>query len=359
MTDTLVLSAGHQVRDQASALADAVVACEYGRHPKLLARYGAAGRTKSRQDAVCHFFHLADALDTNSPALFDDYIGWVKVLLQHLGVRSEDLDHHLECMADMVREQMPAPVATRAITMIEGARTALPAMPSTTASFIDPGQRLSPLVHKYVRNMLGGYRQAAGRLVFDAADRGEPVPQLYLQVFQPALREIGRLWQLQKISVAQEHFCSVATQIVMAQLVLRVPAARRCGRGVVIASVSGDLHELGARMVADFFEMAGWDAYFCGANTPHAAVVQSVVERKADVLALSATMGYHLHAVQELIEMVRADPRCARLHVMVGGHPFTADPALWRTVGADGTAADADAAIALAGQWLGGSESAR
>ena len=42
------------------------------------ARYGAAGRTKSRQDAVCHFFHLADALDTNSPALFDDYIGRVK-----------------------------------------------------------------------------------------------------------------------------------------------------------------------------------------------------------------------------------------------------------------------------------------
>ena len=358
MTDTLVLSAGHQMRDQAGALADAVVACEYGRHPKLRARYGAAGRTKSRQDAVYHFLHLADALDANSPALFNDYIGWVKVLLQHLGVSSEDLDHHLNCMAAVVREQMPAPVAARAITMVEGARTALPAMPSTTASFLDPRQRLSPLVHEYVHTMLGGYRQAAGQLVFDAADRGEPVPQLYLQVFQPALREIGRLWQLQKISVAQEHFCSVATQIVMAQLLLRVPTAKRCGRGVVVACVSGDLHELGARMVADFFEMAGWDTYFCGANTPHAAVVHSVVERKADLLAVSATMGYHLHAVQDLIEMVRADPRCAGLHVMVGGHPFTADPALWRTVGADGTAADAQAAVALAGQWLAGPTSA-
>ena len=358
MTDTLVLSAGHQLRDQAGALADAVVACEFGRHPKLRARYGAAGRTKSRQDAVYHFLHLADALDANSPALFNDYIGWVKVLLQHLGVSSEDLDHHLDCMADVVREQMPAPVAASAVAMIRGARAALPAMPSTTASFLDPGQRLSPLVHEYVHTLLGGYRQAAGQLVFDAADRGEPVHQLYLQVFQPALREIGRLWQLKKISVAQEHFCSIATQIVMSQLLLRVPAAKRCGRGVVVACVSGDLHELGARMVADFFEMAGWDTYFCGANTPHAAVVQSVVERAADVLAVSATMGYHLHAVQELIELVRADPRCARLRVMVGGHPFTVDPALWRTVGADGTAADADAAVTLAGQWLAGPASA-
>jgi methylmalonyl-CoA mutase cobalamin-binding domain/chain len=351
MTDTLVLSAGHQVRDQAGALADAAVACEYGRHPKLLARYGAAGRTKSRQDAVCHFWHLADALGVNSPALFNDYIGWFKVLLQHLGVCSEDLDHHLECMVDVVREQMPAAVAASAVAMVEGARTALPAMPSTTGSFLDPGQRLSPLVQDYVHTMLGGYRQAAGQLVFDAAGRGEPVQQLYLQVFQPALREIGRLWQLQKISVAQEHFCSIATQIVMSQLLPRVPAAERCGRGVVVACVCGDLHELGARMVADFFEMAGWDTYFCGANTPHAALVQSVVERAADVLAVSATMGYHLHGVQELIEVVRADPRCDRLRVMVGGHPFTIDPALWRTVGADGAAADADAAVALAGQW--------
>ena len=358
MTDTLVLSAGHQVRDRASALADAVVACEYRRHPRLRARYGAAGRTKSRQDALYHFLHLADALDASSPALFADYIGWVKVRLQHHGVSSEDLDHHLECMADVVRAQMPPPVAVSAAAVIEEARTALPAMPSRTASYLDPGQRLSPLAQDYVHTMLGGFRQAAAQLVFDAADRGEPVPQLYLHVFQPALREIGRLWQLQKISVAQEHFCSIATQIVMAQLLLRVPAARRCGRGIVIACVSGDLHELGGRMVGDFFEMAGWDTYFCGGNMPHAAVVQAVVERKADVLAVSATMGHHVHAVQDLIELVRADPRCGRLRVMVGGYPFTIDPALWRTVGADGTAADADAAVTLAGQWLAGCASA-
>ncbi len=65
-------------------------------------------------------------------------------------------------------------------------------------------------------------------------------------------------------------------------------------------------------------------------------------------------MGYHLHAVRELIDSVRADPRCARLRVLVGGHPFTIDPALWRAVGADGTAADAEAAVAHAGQWPAG-----
>jgi methanogenic corrinoid protein MtbC1 len=358
MSDTLVLSAGHQLRDQAGALADAVVACEFGRHPQLRARYGAAGRTKWRQDAVCHFSILADAVDANSPALFNDHVGWVKVLLQHLGAHSDDLDHQLDCMADVVRQQMPPMVAAAAVAMIEGSRAALPAMPGTPSSFLDPGQRLSPLAREYVHALLGGYRQAAGQLVFDAAGRGEPVGQLYLHVLQPALREIGRLWQMSKISIAQEHFCSAATQIVMSQLLPRAVPAARCGCVIVVVCVGGDLHEVGARMVGDFFEMAGWDSYFCGANTPHAAVLQSVVERAADVLAVSATMGHRLHAVQDLTEQVRADARCARLRVLVGGHPFSVDPRLWRTVGADGTAADAEAAVALAGGWMAGVGSA-
>lgn len=354
MAEPLVLSAGHQLRDQAGALADAVVACEYSRNPRLIARYGPAGRGKSRQDAAYHFAFLSDAVDVGSQAVFDDYIAWAKVLLLHLGALAEDLDEHLGCMADVVRERMPPPVAAPAVAMIERARSALPAMPVTAPSCLDAGHRLEPLAREYVRALLGGFRQAAGRLVFDAAERGASVRELYLQVFQPALREVGRLWQLRKISVAQEHFCSAATQVVMSQLLPRCFPVPRGGRSVVIACVGGDLHEVGARMVGDFFAMAGWDSYFCGANTPHGDVVASVAERGAGVLAISASMGCHLHTVQELLGRVRADPRCAALPVLVGGHPFAVDRALWHKVGADGTAADAEAAVMLAEQWLAG-----
>jgi len=354
MAEPLVLSAGYQLRDQAGALADAVVACEFSRNPRLRLRYGPGGRGKSRQDAAYHLAFLADAVDVDSQAVFNDYIAWAKVLLLHFGVLTEDLDQHLGCMADVVSEQMPAPVAASAVAMIEAARSALAAMPATAPPCLDPDQRLEPLAREYARALLGGYRQAAGQLVFDAADRGTSVRELYLQVFQPALREVGRLWQTRRISVAQEHFCSAATQVVMSQLLPRSLPAPRRGRAVVVACIGGDLHEVGARMVADFFTMAGWDAYFCGANTPHEGVVRSAAERAAQVLAVSASMGCHLHSVQELLQEVREDPRGAALRVMVGGHPFTLDPALWRTVGADGTAADAEAAVALAEQWLAG-----
>ncbi|MDZ5454959.1 cobalamin B12-binding domain-containing protein [Azohydromonas lata] len=352
MSEALVLSAGHQLRDRVHALADAAVACEFGRNPRLSVRYGPVGRIKSRQNAVHHFLHLADAIDVNSQALFNDYIGWLKVLLEQRGLRSGDLDHHFVCMAEAVREQMPPPVAAAAVTMIEGALARLPAMPSTAECLLDPAQRLFSLAHEYVQLLLGGCRGAAARLVLDAAERGEPVRELYLQVFQRALREIGRLWQMNEINVAQEHFCSAATEMAMSQLLARAAVAKPCGHSVVVACVSEEQHALGARMIADFFDMAGWDTYFCGASTPHAGVVQTVAKRLPDVLAISAAMGYHVHAVQELIEEIRADSRCAPVTVMVGGHPFGIDPTLWQKVGADGTAVDADGAVTLATQWL-------
>lgn len=114
----------------------------------------------------------------------------------------------------------------------------------------------------------------------------------------------------------------------MAQLLAQAGAAAPCGRTLVVACVSGESHEVGARMVGDFFEMAGWDAYFCGANTPTQDIVQSVVERRADVLAVATTMGCHLHLTLELIDSVRADPRCAGLRILVGGLPSNVDPSL-------------------------------
>jgi methanogenic corrinoid protein MtbC1 len=250
-----------------------------------------------------------------------------------------------------VRGQLPAAVAAPAAEMIDGARAALPAMPGTTASLIDDEQPLAALARAYMRTLLGGYRQAASRLVFDAAERGEPIGRLYLHVLQPALREVGRLWQTNRINVGQEHFCSASTQVVMSQLLPHAIDERRRGRRIVVACIGGELHDVGARMVGDFFEMDGWEAYFCGADTPQRAIGEVVVERAADVLAVSATMGHRLHAVQDLVERMRADPRCAHVRILVGGHPFGVDPALWRTVGADGSAPDAAAAVELANRW--------
>jgi methanogenic corrinoid protein MtbC1 len=133
----------------------------------------------------------------------------------------------------------------------------------------------------------------------------------------------------------------------MSQIYSHVFASERIGRTVVAACVNGDLHELGARMVADFFEMDGWDSYYTGASTPVDGVLQAVVERRADVLAVSATITHHVPDVKRLIGLVRGHPQCGGIKVIVGGFPFNRDPALWQQVGADGSGIDAKTAVAV------------
>jgi methanogenic corrinoid protein MtbC1 len=103
-------------------------------------------------------------------------------------------------------------------------------------------------------------------------------------------------------------------------------------------------------MVADFFEMAGWDTYYLGANTPAASVVSAVSNYRADVLAISATLTPHIAQVVDLIgETRRLSPP---LVILVGGFPFNISPSLWQQVGADGTAPDARSAVELAERLL-------
>ena len=102
----------------------------------------------------------------------------------------------------------------------------------------------------------------------DAIQHGTSVHDIYLHVFQRSQYEVGRLWQTNQISVGQEHLCTAATQLIMSQLYPLIFGTERKNRRIVAACVGGDLHEIGIRMVADFFEMDGWDTFYLGADVP-------------------------------------------------------------------------------------------
>lgn len=120
--------------------------------------------------------------------------------------------------------------------------------------------------------------------------------------------------------------------------------------------VAGDLHEIGVRMVSDFFEMDGWDTFYLGANTPTASLLRTIEERGAEVMAISATMTFHLRAVRELIAALRDSEAGQRVKILVGGYPFNLAPDLWRVVGADAWGRDALESVVVADRLLRGLE---
>jgi methanogenic corrinoid protein MtbC1 len=272
-------------------------------------------------------------------------------MLVKRGVPALDLAGLLETMKELLRQELPPEFCRVACDYLEGALRKLPRLPEDLPGCISDGTPLAVLAEKYLRALLQGARQVACKLILDAVQNGTPVRDIYLHVFQPTQHELGRLWQVNKISVAQEHYCTAATQLIMSQLYPRIFGGVKTHGTLVAACVAGDLHEIGARMVSDFFEMEGWHTHYLGANVPTPAVVQTVVELQAQVLAISATITYHVRAVAGLIVAMRRAPGCAGVKILVGGHPFNVAPDLWRDIGADGSARDAQGAILLANHF--------
>jgi methanogenic corrinoid protein MtbC1 len=348
MSELNKIAARFLVAERAS-LAETITARHYEAQPELLAKYGAAGRGKCLQDAGYHLSYLADSVAAASPSLFSDYVGWAKVMLGARGIPAGDLSRNLSIMREVVRRSCPPDARGVVDEFFEAGLKRLPSLPTDLPTLFSDSSPHADLARQYLRLLLDGERHAAGRLILDAVDSGVAVRDIYLHVFQDSQREIGRLWQTNQLSVAQEHYCTAATQLIMAQLYPQIFRTEKNGRRLVATSIAGELHEMGGRIIADFLEMEGWDTYYLGANSPTPAIVQALAERKAHVLAVSATMTFHIRAVEELVAAVRASEAVRAVKIMVGGYPFNVEPELWRRVGADAYAPDASEAVAAAG----------
>jgi MerR family transcriptional regulator, light-induced transcriptional regulator len=318
--------------------------------PGTLEALGERGEKRCLQDSAQNVMYLAEAVHTNTYSVYESYLGWLKTLLENLGFPESYLPNSLGILEDVLREKLD-PGDSLTTTVLDYLKKVIDAYSDIGA--VIPGvtgekHHLGDLGRKYVKDLLEGRRQEAADWILEEAKNGRSVREIYLSVFQPAQREIGWLWQLNKITVAQEHYCTAATQLIMSRLypyIFEAAGGKRTGRVFVGACVSGELHELGIRMVTDFFEMEGWDTFFLGANTPVEGILDFCVEKKTDLLGISIGMFTNLPDLEQTISAVRADPRAGATRIIVGGYPFVAEPDLYRTVGADATAASAEDAV--------------
>jgi methanogenic corrinoid protein MtbC1 len=206
----------------------------------------------------------------------------------------------------------------------------------------------------YLAAIRAGDRRRAFAVVEDARAAGLDMAALYLEVLQPAMRDIGRLWEENEITVAEEHLATAITQMIMSRVYIEAAAAAgRGARTLVAACADTERHDLGLRMVCDLLERDGWDAVFLGAAVPRESLVRLVAERRPDALALSASIVPHLPQLRLTIEGVREAMGDAAPLIVVGGRPFLEEPGLARRLGADETAPDALAAAALLRERFG------
>lgn len=120
---------------------------------------------------------------------------------------------------------------------------------------------------------------------------------------------------------------------------------------IVIATVEGDIHEIGKSLVATMLGASGFEVFDLGVDTPSDKIIGKALEVNADIIAMSALLTTTMVKQREVIEELEKEGLRSRVKVMVGGAPVTRD---WvTTIGADGYSEDAIGAVMLAKQLLG------
>ncbi|NTX05637.1 cobalamin B12-binding domain-containing protein [Myxococcus sp. CA040A] len=219
-------------------------------------------------------------------------------------------------------------------------------------SVIETEDTLSHLRARYLTAQLAGNRREALRLLVDEGLLvGVPLQVLHLDVIQQAQYEIGRLWQENVISVAQEHLATAISQLALAHLYRHLPRDPPNGKLVMMSCVEGELHEMGARMASDFLEMAGFEVRFLGASVPPEHLARLLREVKPDLLALSVTMSYHLPALRRAVEHARE--ALPDVPIAVGGHAFRWAPGLEKELDVSFHGKDARELVSAACRTLG------
>ena len=179
------------------------------------------------------------------------------------------------------------------------------------------------LRQEYLKEILAGKRNTALKLIMDAYHGGYPIPGIYMDVFQEALYEVGRLWETNKITVADSHMGTAITQYVMSNLYQHLEIADERRGKIVMTGVQGELHQVGANMVADVLEADGWDVTFLGTNVPAEGAIESIRQHGPDLFGISSTMFFNIPKVIQLVETVRKEFGDS-VRIMLGGGAFKA-----------------------------------
>jgi methanogenic corrinoid protein MtbC1 len=313
--------------------------------PDLPARYGPTWREAWLDDVRVRVRILAQAVAVRGGKLFADAARWSRAAFVARDARPDDLRACLECLRDVLTEELPADAAETAARVVQAGVDATALSDAQLGRPRDLDLPSHALALEYLGAVLDGRQSDAEKTVLSAVEGGLSVTNAYEQILQPAQRALGTLWHVGEISIADEHAGTAVTMHVMSQLRQRFPAVQPNGKRLVATAAPGDLHDLGVRMVSDYFHMDGWHDLCLGANVPATDVVATVRRQKADLLAVGTSSALHIRAVGELIDAVRADSAAAETKVLVGGPPFDAVADLWTEVGADGYASTAKDAV--------------
>lgn len=143
--------------------------------------------------------------------------------------------------------------------------------------------------------------------------------------FAAGIRKVGELWEEGEFFLPE---LMRGAQIMQNCLDLIIPnlqsASDKISRGiVVIATIEGDIHSIGKTIVATMLRAYGYDVYDLGSDVPVEKIVEEAIEKKADIIGVSALLTTTMTGQKKVIDLLKEKNLVNKFKVILGGAPVT------------------------------------
>ena len=210
----------------------------------------------------------------------------------------------------------------------------------------DNGPQINEMQDKLKTAVLKGNRNGIVKITKEAWESGEKPAELLNQVLLPAINQVGEFFDQGKYFLPQ---LIASAEAMKNSIEVLEPLLQTGGTGeempvVVIATVEGDIHDIGKNLVALMLKNHGFHVIDLGKDVPQAKILESAKEHHAEFIALSALMTTTMQRMREIVAAAKEEGITAK--IIIGGAVITQEYA--DEIGADGYSKDAADAVKLA-----------
>ena len=207
-----------------------------------------------------------------------------------------------------------------------------------------PTARCTMVLKKIADTVIDPDPEEVERLVKEALEGGHRPKDIIEKGLIAGMDVVGKAFKENEVFIPEVLMSARAMHAGLGILKPLLTEADERAKGVmVIATVKGDVHDIGKNLVAMMFEGAGFKVVDLGVDVPKEKVIQAAKENDADLVGLSTLLTTGLEAMRETVEAIDGAGLRGKLKVMVGGAAVTQQEA--ERMGVDGFAENANLAV--------------
>ncbi len=201
-------------------------------------------------------------------------------------------------------------------------------------------------------HLIEGDSNKVSELIHQALDEGFKVGDILNNALIAGMTALGELFQQGKIYLPEMLFAARTMQAGMDILEPLIVAnnVRPVGR-IVLGTVKSDVHDIGKNLVGMMFKGSGFEVIDLGIDVAPETFVEAIKKHEPSLLGMSSLLGSTMEYMQETIQAIEAEGLRSQVKIMVGGAIITEQYA--QSIGADGFAPDAAAAVVKAKELIG------